>query len=232
MVRWTWKWVGAESMPRGTSQVRGIVHHRFLRGDVSVLIYIIPLQPHITFVDIDFIRDALACPLDPVLDEPGWRPAAVLLLICGRVPHVIMTEKPQHMRVHAGEISFPGGKPESVDADLCETALREAREEIGYGADRRSVVGQLGAVHTMNSRFTILPFVAVQERMPPMRANAEVEAILRIPLEPLLKTLAADTRRGKGMFTLQYMGKTIWGASARMLEQVSSRLAGRRADTR
>ncbi|MCE2508856.1 MAG: CoA pyrophosphatase [Nitrosopumilaceae archaeon] len=181
-------------------------------------------------MDLDFIRDALACPLNPVLDESGWRPAAVLLLICGRVPHVIMTEKPQHMRVHAGEISFPGGRPESVDADLCETALRETREEIGHSADRRSIVGQLGAVHTMNSRFAILPFVAVQEIIPPMRANAEVEAILRIPLKPLLETLAADTRRGKGMFTLQYMDKTIWGASARMLEQVSSRLAGRRAD--
>ena len=176
-------------------------------------------------MDLDIIRSALAAPLDPVLDEPGWRPAAVLLLICGAVPHIIMTEKPQHMRVHAGEVSFPGGKPEHVDADLCETALRETREEIGHSVDRRSVIGQLEAVHTLNSRFTILPFVAVQNEIPSMRANAEVGAILRIPLKPLLKTLAADTRRGSGMFTLTYQDKIIWGASARMLEQAKSRLA-------
>ena len=183
-----------ENRTKQTGEARMVLVLSLNAYEPSVSSYIIPLQPHITFVEVDFIRDALACPLDPVLDEPGWRSAAVLLLICGRIPHVIMTEKPQHMRVHAGEISFPGGKPESVDADLCETALREAREEIGYGVDRRSVVGQLGAVHTMNSRFAILPFVAVQERIPSMRANAEVDAILCIPLEPLLKTLARTAR--------------------------------------
>lgn len=179
-------------------------------------------------MDLDLIRNALASPLDPVLDEPGWRPAAVLLLICGTVPHIIMTEKPQHMRVHAGEISFPGGKPESVDADLCETALRETREEIGHDVDRHSVIGRLEAVHTLNSGFTILPFVAVQNEIPTMKANAEVGAILRIPLEPLLNTLAADTRRGFGMFTLRHQDNIIWGASARMLQQAKSRLAKRR----
>lgn len=174
---------------------------------------------------MDHIRNALASPLDPVLAEPGWRPAAVLLLVYGTVPHIIMTEKPQSMRVHAGEISFPGGKPESVDADLCETALRETREEIGYEMDRRSVIGQMDAVHTLNSGFAILPFVAIQNETPSLRANAEVGSILRIPLEPLLDTLAADTRRGPGMFTLGYQDKVIWGASARMLQQAKSRLA-------
>ena len=148
------------------------------------------------------------------------------MLICGRAPHIIMTEKPQHMRVHAGEISFPGGKPESVDADLCETALRETHEEIGHAVDRRSVIGQLEAVHTLNSGFAILPFVAVQKDIPAMRANAEVGSILRIPLKSLLDTLAADTRRGSGMFTLKYQDKVIWGASARMLQQAKSLLSG------
>ena len=177
-------------------------------------------------MNLDSVRDDLACMLDPVLDEPGWRPAAVLLIICGNQPHIIMTEKPHHMRIHAGEISFPGGKPESVDVDLCETAIRETREEIGYSVDRRNVIGQLEPVHTLNSRFTILPFVATLDSTPSFQANVEVGAILHIPLEPLLKTLEADTLRGPDMFTLQHQDKTIWGASARMLEQVNRRITG------
>ena len=182
-------------------------------------------------VDLDCIQAALTSLLDPILDEPGWKPAAVLLLICGSIPHIIMTEKPQHLRMHAGEISFPGGKPESVDADLCETALRETREEIGHNIDRYHIIGQLEAVHTLNSRFSILPFVAIQDYMPVMQANAEVGAILRIPLEPLLKTLATDIQHGPDMFILRYQNKTIWGASARILEQVARRLAKHREAT-
>lgn len=175
-------------------------------------------------MDLSHLRNALASSLDPTLDEPGWHHAAVLLLVCGRVPHVIMTEKPQYMRLHAGEISFPGGKQEISDTDLCETALRETNEEIGCAVDRCNVIGQLETVHTLNSGFAILPFVAVQESMPDMRANTEVGEIMRIPLEPLLKTLAVDTRHGSDMFVLRYMDKIIWGASARMLEQMSRRI--------
>ncbi len=177
-------------------------------------------------MDLDRIRRTLAGPLDPVLNQPGWKPAAVLMMICGSDPHVIMTEKPPYMRTHAGEISFPGGKPEREDSDLCETALRETREELGYDADRRDIVCQLEAVHTLSSGFAILPFVAVLDRMPSMSANGEVGAILSIPLEPLLDTLAVDTRHGPDMFTLHYKDKVVWGASALMLERVGGRLAG------
>ncbi|MEA2333659.1 MAG: hypothetical protein QOG40_149, partial [Solirubrobacteraceae bacterium] len=46
-------------------------------------------------------------------------------------PHVVLTRRRADLRRHAGEISFPGGRQDSEDADLAETALREAEEEIG-----------------------------------------------------------------------------------------------------
>ena len=46
-------------------------------------------------------------------------------------PKVIMTEKPKHLNIHAGEIAFPGGKWHENDHDLLDTALRETDEEIG-----------------------------------------------------------------------------------------------------
>lgn len=171
-------------------------------------------------MDLETIRAAPYTPVNPHLDSGGYKPAAVLVAIYGKVPHVIMTEKSGHMRIHAGEISFPGGKPESVDTDLCDTALRETREEIGVTIRRQDVVGQLKPVHTLNSGFWILSFVAVLDKTPETVPNDEVKDILHMPLEPFLDTLKPDAHRGQGMFTLQYRGKTVWGASGRILKHL------------
>ena len=66
-----------ENRTKQTGETRMVLVLSLNAYEPSVSSYIIPLQPHITFVEVDFIRDALACPLDPVLNEPGWRPAAV-----------------------------------------------------------------------------------------------------------------------------------------------------------
>ena len=58
------------------------------------------------------------------------------------------------MKLHAGEISFPGGKFDN-DSDFLETALRETREELGLMISREQVYGQLDSVITLNSGFMI-----------------------------------------------------------------------------
>jgi 8-oxo-dGTP pyrophosphatase MutT (NUDIX family) len=129
------------------------------------------------------------------------------------------------MKFHAGEISFPGGKLESDDSDLLETALRETQEEIGLTINRDQVIGQLNSVITLNSGFSILPFVSVVDEIPPLSANAEVENIFRIPLESFLKTMARDPDPSHNliqeMYTFDFEGKTVWGASARVLKQIA-----------
>lgn len=171
---------------------------------------------------LDGIRMALRSPINSVMDPGECRPAAVLLIICGEPPHIIMTRKSARMRVHAGEISFPGGKPEHEDTDLCATALRETREEIGLDVDRRNVIGQLQPVSTLSTRFVILPFVSILEKIPEMTPNIEVSDIECIPLESFLKTLTRDTGHGPfpEMYELWYDGKQVWGASARILKQI------------
>ena len=160
----------------------------------------------------------------------GWyRPASVLVVIYGSEPRVIMTEKPRSLKIHAGEISFPGGKREGWDQDLLDTALRETAEEIGLAVRRKQIIGQLVNVTTLNSGFVITPFVAVLDDIPTLSANPEVQEILRIPLGPFLKTMADDPARDRrlleGMYTFEYEGKIIWGASARILRQIALRVA-------
>lgn len=173
-------------------------------------------------------KSALSGGMHPVPTDPRYKKASVLVAIYGAEPAVIMTEKPKGMRFHAGEISFPGGKPDAGDTDLLDTALRETREEIGLAVSRDQVAGQLRPVITLNSGFSILPFVAVLDDIPPLAANCEVEQIFHIPLGPLLKTMARDSEPSHNkiqeMYTFEYSGNIVWGASARILQQIRERL--------
>lgn len=159
-----------------------------------------------------------------VHDDGKTKLASVLVLIYGSEPKVIMTEKPKHLNIHAGEIAFPGGKWHHNDHDLLDTALRETSEEIGFSLSREKVIGQLENVRTLNSGFTITPFVSVVDEIPQLHANHEVESILHIPLIPFLQTLADDTNHAhtsiQEMYTFTYQGKIVWGASARILKQI------------
>ncbi|MBU27669.1 MAG: coenzyme A pyrophosphatase [Thaumarchaeota archaeon] len=161
--------------------------------------------------------------LDMPIDKK-YRLASVLVIIYGDDPIVVMTEKPKHLKFHAGEISFPGGKFDDSDDDLLETALRETSEEIGITITRDQVIGQLDSVITLNSGFLIFPFVAVLEKIPPLSANAEVEKIFHIPLNSFLKTVVKDPDPTHNiiqeMFTFEYQNQIVWGASARILKQI------------
>ena len=183
----------------------------------------------VRIVDLRLIKSTLAGGFDPAAAGGGYRPASVLVVIYGSEPRVIMTEKPRSLKIHAGEISFPGGKREGRDRDPLDTALRETAEEIGLAVRREQVIGQLASVTTLNSGFVISPFVAVLDDIPTLSANPEVQEILRIPLEPFLKTMADDPAREhrllEGMYTFEHGGRIIWGASARILRQIALRVA-------
>ena len=214
-------------------------------------------------MDMRTVRERLTTPIRPpaglggdgggsgmagplrVQGMPHACPAAVLVAVCawglpGGEPTVLMTRKRAGLRVHAGEISFPGGKPDPADADLLETALRETREEVNLDVGRGQVVGQLDAVGTAGTGFAILPFAAVvggcaggkgggaSARGSLRAAAGEVDEIIEFPLGPLLATMSPDGnplhRSAHEMLTFSLGGRTVWGASARILGQVARRL--------
>ncbi len=180
-------------------------------------------------INLDDLKSTLSTPLNLQIQNDGkYRIASVLVVIYGKEPIVVMTEKPKHMKFHAGEISFPGGKLDDSDSDILETALRETREEIGLDISRDQVIGQLDPVVTLNSGFLILPFVSVIDEIPELSPNSEVEKIFHIPLESFLKTMARDPDPSHNiiqeMYTFEYQNQIVWGASARILKQIQSDL--------
>ena len=178
---------------------------------------------------LDDLKSLLSTSIVPdIKDNIGYRLASVLVVIYDSSPKIIMTEKPQSMKLHAGEISFPGGKLDPNDSDLLETALRETSEEIGLPISRDQILGQLNPVKTLNSGFLILPFVCVLEEIPLLAPNSEVEKIFHIPLIPLLETMMDDCDPNHnpidGMCAFDYQSQIVWGASARILQQIKNTL--------
>jgi len=182
-------------------------------------------------MNIQQIRSALTSEIHTIslakLDENEL--ASVLIIIYGKDPFVIMTEKAKTLKVHAGEIAFPGGKWCVKDQDLLETAIRETEEELCLKVSKSQVVGQLDSVITLNSKYKITPFIAILETIPSLKANSEVESILHIPLVAFLNTMAEDNlpahRSIKEMNVFTFEKYHVWGASARMLKQINALLS-------
>jgi len=180
-------------------------------------------------VSLEKIKNTLSSKISPIVsDEKETKFASVLILIFGEPPKILMIKKPITMNQHGGEIAFPGGKINDEDADLLDTAIRETQEETGISVTRNQIIGQLKSVTTLNSGFTILPFICILNEVNELIPNSEVEEFLKIPFMSLLKTLSDDKdpehNSIQEMYTFTFQNHIIWGASARMLKQITDKL--------
>jgi 8-oxo-dGTP pyrophosphatase MutT (NUDIX family) len=145
-------------------------------------------------------------------------------------PHLVLTRRRDDLRSHAGEISFPGGRRDPEDADLAETALREAEEEIGLGRSQVSLLGELPPTSTFVTGYVIHPFVG---SIPPgvswKPSEREVDAVLELTLAEVRasRTRTMMKRRGFTFETDAYIvgEHLIWGATARIIEHLLEALA-------
>jgi 8-oxo-dGTP pyrophosphatase MutT (NUDIX family) len=162
----------------------------------------------------------------------GRTPAAVLLGVVDRPegPAILLTQRTEHLRDHAGQISFPGGRVEPVDPSVEAAALREAEEEIGLAPAKVEVLGQLTPYHTVTG-FCIHPVVGWIE--PPLQLRLdrfEVAEVFEVPLQFVLDPAnhrRQSYRRGaltRAYYVLPYGGRFIWGATAGILVNFSTLL--------
>jgi 8-oxo-dGTP pyrophosphatase MutT (NUDIX family) len=170
-----------------------------------------------------------------VLDEEegggGITPAAVLVAVVDRPePTVILTLRPETMRKHPGQVSFPGGRIDPGDDGPVAAALREAEEEIGLPPSAVEVIG-LADVYRTVTGFEVTPVVGiVPPDLPLVPHPGEVAALFEAPLHYLLDPAHQQERtaiwrgRERHYYEIDYQGRRIWGATAAMIVNLSRRL--------
>ncbi|MUV59145.1 NUDIX domain-containing protein [Halogeometricum rufum] len=156
------------------------------------------------------------------------RQAAVVapVLVRDGEDHVLFTKRADHLGEHPGQMSFPGGSREPSDDDLRATALREAYEEIGLGADEVEFFGRLDDIETITD-YSVRPFVARipdREYEPDEREVAEIAVLAESDLtDPDNYESELRVRPQYGELRIHFFhvdGYTVWGATGRMLVQL------------
>ncbi|HSN32842.1 MAG TPA: CoA pyrophosphatase [Ideonella sp.] len=172
--------------------------------------------------------------------EPAHASVLVPLVMREGGLQLLLTRRTEHLRDHAGQISFPGGRVEEADLGPVATALREAEEEIGLPHDHVEVIGTLPRYTTVTA-FVVTPVVALVRPGFTLRLDAfEVAEAFEVPLD-FLMTPAHHQRHefahegGRRSFlAMPWDGVSadgtprryfIWGATAAMLRNLYRFLA-------
>lgn len=158
-------------------------------------------------------------------------PAAVLIAITDRRdPGVLLTRRTAHLRRHAGQVAFPGGRVDAADADAVAAALREADEEIGLMPNAVDVISTLDPYRTVTG-FSVTPVVGLIPPDLPLNAQAEeVDAIFEVPLAFLLDPANCARKAAeyqgeiRHYYEIMWNDFRIWGATAAMIVNFARRL--------
>jgi len=157
--------------------------------------------------------------------------AAVLVAITDRLePGLLLTLRREHLRTHAGQVAFPGGRIDEGE-DARAAALREAHEELGLDSALVRIIGEADVYHTVTG-YGVTPVVGV---VPPdldlVPNPAEVADWFEAPLDFVLdpanqQRMTADYQgRTRHYYRIDWQGRHIWGATAAMLVNLTRRIA-------
>jgi 8-oxo-dGTP pyrophosphatase MutT (NUDIX family) len=156
------------------------------------------------------------------------RDAAVLIGIQEQSdgPNVVLTQRTGHLKSHAGQVAFPGGKVDPTDSGPVEAALREADEEIGLPPAQVEPLGSL-APYLTGSGYRVVPVVGVIRSEALFRANPdEVEAVFEVPLQFLMDPANHQklSREWQGkrryFYAMPYGERYIWGVTAGIIRSL------------
>ena len=153
----------------------------------------------------------------------NYKKAGVLILLLKESEEeeyqVLFTKRSAKLKTHSGEVSFPGGKWEEIDADLYATALRESNEEINLKIEN---VTKLGSLNFLLSRHKIEvnPFVGYLDKFQDFKGNFEIDEIFTVPISFLMndKNIIYKEFNRKDLKVYipswVYNGNRIWGLTA------------------
>jgi 8-oxo-dGTP pyrophosphatase MutT (NUDIX family) len=157
---------------------------------------------------------------------PLVRAAVLVPIVDHGEAFLVFAQRTEHLGHHAGQISFPGGRIDTADADDLQAALREAEEEVGLARATVEPLGVLDDTETFATQFVITPWVGVVHGPVVWQPDGyEIAKVIEIPVAALLDRggfRVESWERGgvtRDVYFYDYQDVTIWGATARILKQ-------------
>jgi 8-oxo-dGTP pyrophosphatase MutT (NUDIX family) len=137
-------------------------------------------------------------------------------------PFIVLTKRTLTVKIHKGEVSFPGGMFEDKDGDRINTAIRECCEEIGVKKKDMEILGRLDDMFTLTG-VCVRPYVGIIPYPYTFKANPhEVAYLIYLPLQYLQEVYPAmeeaeHAGKVEKVPSFYYNGDRIWGATCRIL---------------
>ncbi len=146
--------------------------------------------------------------------------------------HILLNRRAEHLRDHAGQICFPGGRFDPKDNCPEDTALREAQEEISLPPEQVNIIGQLNTCHTITG-FEITPILAhiappIALRLDPIEVMESFEVPLSFVLNKrhIQKQSIFWKGESHSFYVIEFAHYRIWGATASILVNLAEALSG------
>lgn len=169
--------------------------------------------------------------LNPGMARPSrLRAAAVLIAFIFRAdgPHILLTRRADHLKAHAGQIAFPGGRIDPEDSGPEDAALREAEEEVGLPRAAVTLLGRMDDYVTRTG-YRVTPIVGWATpphvyRPCPVETAEVFEAPAGLLLDPSRRTVESYDIGGgelRRFYAIDVDGRRVWGATAGMLARLS-----------
>jgi 8-oxo-dGTP pyrophosphatase MutT (NUDIX family) len=162
--------------------------------------------------------------------KKDYRESAVLILFypINEIPHIVFILRQSYDGVHSAQVGFPGGKKESDDRDLTQTALREANEELRILTEEVTILGHLSELYVPPSNFLISPFIGYAEKQPSfVKDDYEVAEIIEVPIKDILgkEYLTSTTINLPNGVKLKvpcytFNDRIVWGATAMIVQEL------------
>jgi 8-oxo-dGTP pyrophosphatase MutT (NUDIX family) len=145
-------------------------------------------------------------------------------------PALLLTKRTSHLKQHAGQVSFPGGRIDPGDADAEAAALREAWEEIALDSSQVEIVGRMDDYVT-GTGYRITPVMGLVPSGLTFRPSPqEVEEVFEFPFSVLLDPDAPRRQkqhvRGqwREYWVWPHPDHFIWGATAAIMHHLAGKL--------